>query len=55
MEFAVLILLGIGLIATDIYRGPIAAARDALDRALERGEIRPQEYAAHLRALERTV
>ena len=34
------------------YLDARAAARAALRTALDRGEIRPEEYAAHLRALE---
>ncbi len=52
----VLALLSILLaIAYAAYYHPTAAALRALHEALERGEIRPNEYATHLNALERTT
>lgn len=34
------------------YSRPVDAARLAIREALERGDIRPDQYAAHIRALE---
>lgn len=36
------------------YYQPTAAAHRALSQMLERGEIRPEQYATHLSALERS-
>ena len=44
-----LLLVAAGLAS---YRDARGAARAALREALDRGDIRPEEYAAHIRALE---
>lgn len=45
----------VGLLAGSayvVYHQPADQARRALREALERGAIRPEEYAAHIRALD---
>lgn len=41
-------------IAYAAYYHPTAASLRALHQALERGEIRPEEYASHLNTLEQS-
>jgi len=45
-----ILILGVGSYL--IYHRPVDAARRALHEALERGDIRPEQYAAHIRALD---
>jgi len=55
-EFLVVLAIVWALLATAYaaYYQPMAAAHRALHQMLERGEIAPDQYAAHLNALERS-
>ena len=54
-EFLVVLAIVWALLATAYaaYYQPMAAAHRALHQMLERGEIGPDQYAAHLSALDR--
>lgn len=46
------VVLFLGAASYLLYHRPVDAARRSLHEALERGDIRPDQYAAHIRALE---